>query len=128
VGLKNRVSWVNGTLDVISGKFDTVLQNPPFGVQKKRSDREFLNKALQSGTVIYSLHNHPFNKEEQFLKSGNKDYFSILPSAFLKRYVEKMGGKVENVYSIPMAIPKMFDFHTKTRHQIMVDLYVIKKA
>ena len=57
--LADRVQWVNGDINAISGKFDTVLQNPPFGVQTREADRAFLVKALEVGDKVYSFHNHP---------------------------------------------------------------------
>ena len=35
---------------------DTVIMNPPFGIQRKHADRLFLEKALQIGMVVWSLH------------------------------------------------------------------------
>src|SRR3990170_2686144 len=59
-GLKADVEWIAGDIDAVTGRFDTVLQNPPFGVQTRRADRWFLEKALEAGSAVYSLHNHPY--------------------------------------------------------------------
>ena len=40
--LKDKVQWVNADIDAVCAQFDTVLQNPPFGVQKRGADRRFL--------------------------------------------------------------------------------------
>ncbi|HUT16985.1 MAG TPA: METTL5 family protein, partial [Acidobacteriota bacterium] len=53
--LKTNVQWVVGDISAITGSFDTVLQNPPFGVQRRAADRKFLEKALGVGNVVYSL-------------------------------------------------------------------------
>jgi predicted RNA methylase len=45
----------------------------------------------------------------------------------MQRFVEECGGFVEAVYALPLTIPHMFDFHTKTKQEIIIDLYVIKK-
>ena len=37
-------------------KVDTVIQNPPFGVQKKHADKAFLKKAMEVCGKIYSIH------------------------------------------------------------------------
>ena len=42
VCLQERVDWVAGGIDCVTGKFDTAVQNPPFGVQKRNADRRFL--------------------------------------------------------------------------------------
>ena len=46
---------------------------------------------------------------------------------FMRHFVEERGGKIEAVYALPLILPHMFDFHTKARQEIVIDLYVIKK-
>jgi putative methylase len=127
VGLTATTQWVNGDINAVKGCFDTVLQNPPFGVQTRNADRAFLVKALESGKMVYSLHNHPEVDRRliSMLKSGN-GLLEVEPSAFLKRFIEQHGGVVRAVYATLMSIPKMFDFHTKLRHDFVIDLYVIE--
>jgi len=128
VGLFSNVDWVNGDISVVNGYFDTVLQNPPFGVQTRNADRAFLVKALASGKIIYSLHNHPEVDKRLIgmLKSSGSGLIEVQPSIFLKQFIERHGGVVRAVYAMLMTIPKMFDFHTKVRHDFVVDLYVIE--
>ncbi len=130
VGLKLETSWVAGDIDAIKGEFDTVIQNPPFGVQRRGADRKFLSKALEVGRSIYSLHNHPERDESLLrrLESVHGNLLAVEPSSFIRRYVEERGGDVLAVYSLLMRIPRMFDFHTKARHGFVVDLYVIRKS
>ncbi len=120
--------WVNGDIDAITGHFDTVLQNPPFGVQTREAERAFLVKALEVGTAIYSLHNHPEVDERliKMLKSSG-GMVQVQPSPFLERFIGKNGGSVTAVYAMLMTIPKMFDFHKKLKHDFVIDLYVIQK-
>jgi putative methylase len=128
VGLDGRVQWVVGDIEVIAGKFDTVLQNPPFGVQTREADRAFLVKALELGKSIYSLHNHPETDRrliKQLKASGG--FLQVQPSPFLERFVAKYGGAVKAVYAMVMAIPRLFDFHTELKHDCVVDLYVIER-
>ena len=127
-GLHSMVQWVACDLGAITGRFDTVLQNPPFGVQTRAADRKFIEKALEVGGSIYSLHNHPVVDKhlEVLLKRGGKNLIQVSPSPFMESYVEKQGGTIQAVYALPMTIPKMFDFHTESKRQIVVDLYVIE--
>jgi putative methylase len=127
-GLTANTQWVNGDIAAVEGCFDTVLQNPPFGVQTRNADRAFLVKALASGKMVYSLHNHPEVDKRLIgmLKSSGAGLIEVQPSAFLKRFVEQHGGVVRAVYAMLMTIPKMFDFHTKERHDFVIDLYVIE--
>ncbi|MCL2172071.1 MAG: METTL5 family protein [Candidatus Bathyarchaeota archaeon] len=128
--LSSKIDWVNGDISVVNGCFDTVLQNPPFGVQSRNADRAFLVKALASGKMIYSLHNHPIVDKRliSMLKSsGVGGLFEVQPSVFLKRFIEQHGGVIRAVYATLMSIPKMFGFHTKVRHDFVIDLYVIER-
>jgi putative methylase len=107
--LEEKTDWVVGDIRVLHGRFDTVLQNPPFGVQRRRADQEFLVKALELASVVYSLH-----------KSGESN------RAFIKRFIERHGGKVTGVYQMKLNIPRMFQFHTERKHEATVDLYRIE--
>ena len=129
-GLKTNVNWVVGDISAITGKFDTVLQNPPFGVQKRAADRKFLEKALEVGNVVYSLHNHPHRDKQLIrrLKANSGSLLQVAPSPFIEKFVESHHGVVKAVYAMLMTIPRMFDFHTKTKHDFVIDLYLIKRS
>jgi putative methylase len=128
-GLKANVQWVVGDINVISGRFDVVLQNPPFGVQKRAADRKFLEKALEVGYTVYSVHKHPRTDRQLIkkLKANAGGLLQVSPSPFIKKFVEDHNGTVEAVYAVLMTIPRMFDFHTKTKHEFVIDLYLIKR-
>jgi len=111
LGVKEKTSWIAGDIDVLHGRFHTVLQNPPFGVQKRSADRKFLLKALQLAPKIYSLH-----------KGGESN------RAFIKKFIEGHGGKVTGIFPMKLNIPKLFKFHTKRKHEVKVDLYRIIRA
>ncbi|WP_456418848.1 METTL5 family protein, partial [Methanocaldococcus infernus] len=83
-----------------------VIQNPPFGAQKKGSDRIFLEKALELGDVIYSIHNYP-----------TKD--------FVVKFVESLGGEVTNIYKANFRIPAIYKFHKKRALEIPVLIFRI---
>ena len=129
VGLTANTQWVVSDIGAVVGCFDTVLQNPPFGVQTRTADRAFLVKALEVGKSIYSLHNHP-EVDKQLIKllKARNGLLQVSPSPFLKRFVEKHNGVVKAVYSLLMTIPRMFDFHTKEKHDFVIDLYIIERC
>jgi len=109
---RRKVQWILSDVTSIVGKVDTVIQNPPFGVQRKGADRAFVAKALEIGNVVYSLH-----------KSGEKN------RAFIKRLTEKHGGTVTEIHQFEFEIPQMFMFHRKRKHLVRVDLFrMIKNA
>jgi putative methylase len=128
-GLVNCVQWALADIRAITGRFNTVLQNPPFGVQTREADRAFLVKALEVGDAVYSLHNHP-ETDARLIKQlkASQGFLQVQPSPFLERFIAKHGGVVTAVYAMLMTIPRMFDFHTKLKHYFVIDLYVIKKT
>lgn len=106
---------VSGVVDFIYaliGEFnihgDVVIQNPPFGVQRRRADRVFLEAAIKSAPIIYSLH-----------KSGEGN------RKFIFEFVDGLGGVVVDVIPLSLEIPHLFNFHYKRRHVVKVDLYRI---
>ncbi|MFH0848325.1 MAG: METTL5 family protein [archaeon] len=104
--LRGTTQWILADIEAISGRFDTVLQNPPFGVRKKGADRRFLIKAMETGNVVYSLHKSgPSNRE------------------FIKRLVEKHGGTVTGIYQMNFMISRTFQFHRQKRYPVKVDLF-----
>jgi len=109
LALEKKTNWVTADITVLHGYFHTVLQNPPFGVQRKSADRIFLEKSLELSQRVYSLH-----------KSGKRN------REFIKRFIERRGGKVTGIFHMEMTIPKLFEFHTKERRNIKVDLYRIE--
>ncbi len=126
--LADCVQWVNADIDSVVGYFDTVLMNPPFGVQTREADRAFLVKALEVGNAIYSFHNHP--EVDQCLLGqlkGSGGFLQVQSFPFLQRFIEKNGGLVMGVYAMLMTIPHMFDFHRKLKHDFVIDLYIIQK-
>ena len=107
--IKQNTRWIAADIDVMRGTFDTVLQNPPFGVQRRSADRKFIEKSLELWRRIYSLH-----------KSGESN------REFIKRFIERHGGKVTGIFPMKMDIPRMFEFHTKKKRSVQVDLYRIE--
>ena len=126
--LADGVQWVLGDIRAVVGKFDTVLQNPPFGVQTREADRAFLVKALEVGNSVYSLHNHP-QVDARLIKQlkASQGFMQVQASPFLERFVAHHDGVVTAVYAMLMTIPRMFEFHTKLKHDFVIDLYVIKR-
>ena len=100
------VGWVIGDLNSVVGGFQTVLMNPPYGTRSPHMDARFLTRAFELAPVTYSIH-----------KSSTRN--------FLTELAKKNGRRVDEVRSLEMRIPHLFDFHRKKWETIQVDLYRI---
>jgi len=128
-GLTGKTQWIIADIDVVRGNFDTVLQNPPFGVQKRGADRKFLEKALAVANTVYSFHKsvHDNKALVKRLRANSNGVLQVSPSRFMQEFIEKNGGYVKTVYALVMTIPYMFRFHEKKKHEFIVELYIIGK-
>jgi len=109
--IKDRIKFINKDVFNYNGIADTVIQNPPFGIQKLHSDRIFIKKAIESGKRIYSLH-----------RSYSKSRI------FIKRFVEENKGKTEKIIKFKFRLPYIFKFHEKPFVSYDVDLFIISKV
>lgn len=91
-------------------KADVIIQNPPFGIQRKHSDRLFLEKSLECGKKIYSLHRNGYKKTRDFLIN----------------FIKSRKGKILSIQKMSFTLPRIFKFHKKRIVRYDVDLYVIK--
>lgn len=97
-----RLSDIN---DVDEGA-DTVLMNPPFGSQNRHADRPFLEKAMDSADVVYSI--HMANSVE-----------------FVDKLARARGKSVRDCKIYKYAIPHTFSFHRKERQVVEIAAVVI---
>lgn len=81
------------------GSSDLVVQNPPFGAQKRHADRVFVEKAIEVAPTVYSLHNEV-----------TYDFVSRLAASF--------GASCEGVKRYKFEIPYAFEFHRKAREVV----------
>lgn len=86
---------------------DTVLQNPPFGAQKKHADEPFLEHAIKVANVVYSFHNA---ETEEWVASK----------------VAAQGAVVTDRLRFAFPIPHTFEFHRKERVDVPVTLFRIE--
>lgn len=106
----SKLAWIQADVRKLNAKCDTVIQNPPFGVKRKGADRPFLKTALKIADVVYSIH-----------KSGKENRL------FLKRFIEKNGGKITDLILLKFPLPPTFPTHKKRKLWIEVDLYRIER-
>ncbi|MBS3167780.1 methyltransferase [Candidatus Woesearchaeota archaeon] len=88
---------------------DIVVMNPPFGVQKRKADKTFLEVAMKHSKVIYSIHK---------IESKN----------FIQQLSSESGFQIENVIERDFIIKRSFDFHNKDRYNVKVGIWILRKV
>ena len=105
--MEAKVSFINKDIDDYSeeGDTETIVMNPPFGVQKKHADRAFLKKAMSIGAkskaVVYSLH-----------KADTLD--------FVIGFFRRNGYKATPILEFNFPLRYSYTFHTKRVHRTKV--------
>jgi putative methylase len=84
------------------GSCDTVIMNPPFGAQKVHADRPFINLAIATAPVVYSI-------------------FNAGSTPFVKAFIRKRAEVSEQVGSA-FAIRRTFAFHTRDALEFEVEI------
>ncbi|HDQ59621.1 MAG TPA: methyltransferase domain-containing protein [Candidatus Woesearchaeota archaeon] len=99
-----RIVWTQKDINSINEKVDTVIMNPPFGIQTKHMDRIFLEKAFELADNVYSVH-------------------SAGSAKFLQKFSEEHGFNAV-LFSINQLVLKhTMSFHQKEKYPIMVELW-----
>jgi putative methylase len=109
--LSDKIKFLNSDIEKINIEGDTVIQNPPYGIQVKHADRVFLEKALETAPKVYSLH-------RSFVKSRH----------FIEKFASQKNGRIEKIIKFKFRIPYMFRFHKKRAVKFDVDLFVIERV
>jgi len=102
----NNGVFVNKNVSGFGNKVDFVIENPPFGVQKKHADRIFLDTAMKISDTIYSFH-----------KTESYD--------FLRKYCE--GFRVEKLFELNFVLRKTLRFHKREKHYVKVGFFKINR-
>ncbi len=89
-------------------KVDTVLMNPPFGVQNRKADKPFLQKAMNQATSIYSIH-------------------KIESESFLKKITQENGFSIQELLKRTFVLKASYSFHTKKQHPVSVGIWILRK-
>ncbi|MDI6643647.1 MAG: METTL5 family protein [Methanobacteriaceae archaeon] len=104
----DKIKFINSDIRDVSLNADTVIQNPPFGAQKahrKKSDRIFIQKALEIASTVYSFH---MKETEEFVIN----YFNLL------------GGHLTHKFYYKFVIPRTYHFHEKEK--INIDVIMVR--
>ncbi len=95
------IEFVRCDITEVSGRYDTVLMNPPFGSQNKHADRPFLAKAMESADSVRSIH-----------MACTLDY--------IQKTAASAGRSVISYKTYKYEIPHTFSFHSKTKKSVDV--------
>lgn len=87
---------------------DVVIQNPPFGAKTKNADREFLEKSIEIGSKIYSMHNAATKK-------------------FIDKFIVDKNCKVTHYWEFMFPLKQSMQFHEKKVTKIRVGCWRIVK-
>lgn len=86
---------------------DTVVMNPPFGVQQRYADRPFIDRALSFGRNVYGIFN-----------AGSRDFVTF--------YTEGRA-TVEEAIRCRFPMRRTFTFHIKEWKEIEVEILCLKR-
>ena len=100
----SKIRFIQKDVKDIKRKCDTVIMNPPFGVQKKGADRVFLKKAFEISKVVYSIHKQGSDK-------------------FLKAFSKEHGFKAIRLGKRTFVLKPTMHFHEKFRYPVKVTLW-----
>ena len=93
---------INEFLDINTNfpKVDLIICNPPWGRQKEKADRPFLDLIIKNGTVSHLMHSahanhlHPFFESRNWSVEKYGEYDFNLPANFSHHRKEKESTKV----------------------------------
>lgn len=107
-GLGSNLTFLNSDISAFSKEVETVIQNPPFGVQNEHADRPFLLKAFEIGKVIYSIHK---------IESEN----------FIKQLAAENHFQLTHLFRYNLPIKKTMEFHTQNIERIPVGCFRLQR-
>lgn len=88
--------------------FDTVVTNPPFGVQKVNADRVFLTKGMEFAPVIYG-------------------YFKTETTNFVSEFIQHYGFLSKEICRFDFRLGQTMDHHKKPNHVVDITLLRIDR-
>ena len=105
--LRKKALWLIGDISLFNTPVHTILENPPFGTKKEHADRIFLEKAMEIGKAVYSLH-----------KTSTMD--------FIRKFVNKKRRKIIDGIPLALQLKKTMPWHKKEIERIDVTCFVIR--
>ena|SRR3989338_8568593 len=89
-------------------KIDTVIMNPPFGVQNRKADKKFLEKAFMLSKKIYSLH-------------------KIESKVFIEKISQEYNFEIIKIIPFNLRLKKTYKFHKRNIYDVYAGLWILNK-
>ncbi|MEN3035646.1 MAG: METTL5 family protein, partial [Candidatus Methanosuratincola sp.] len=96
LSVASSVDFINSEVSRLELDADVVVQNPPFGVRVRGSDRAFIRKSLEIAPRVYSIH-----------KGGEA------VRGFLSTFVSECGGRIDEMLPLKIKLSPTYHFHKK---------------
>jgi len=98
----------NNDVGKFDSKTDIVVMNPPFGVQKRKADKIFLETAMRNSNKIYSI--HKIESKNFIEKLSKENNFSVL-----------------NIIEKNLTINKTYRFHKYKKYTFRVGFWILNR-
>ncbi len=106
---ENQGTFFCGDVVDFSEQIDTVVMNPPFGVQTRKADKVFLEHAMGLSHTIYSIHK---------IESGQ----------FLEALARDHHWNVDLLFEADFPVKQSYVFHTKKVHPVRIGVWRLRKV
>lgn len=110
LGSELQAEFVQADVRDVEMEADSVVTNPPFGLQRRDMNRAFLQTGFETAEVVYALLHRSQEKEEE-----TRD--------FLQSFASDHGFDTEVLTTYDFPLPRDFDPHDREKKYIKVDLY-----
>ena len=108
LGISDSVKIVNskiGEKDIEIREADIVVSNPPWGTQKKASDRPFLEEIISIGTIAHLMHSSQ--------------------ATHIRNFFNEFGWSSEEYGDLDFALPATYGHHSRMRGRTRASLWRI---
>jgi len=99
-----KVYFVNADIRELKFRADTVVMNPPFGMQRRGADRDFIVKAIEGSKVVWTL-------------------LGVNSDPLLERLSKIYGFKFEKMGNFTLSIKRSMRFHKREIYRTRVSIY-----
>ena len=107
--IEGEAVFIHGDVQDFNEKVDIIIQNPPFGTNKRHADREFLMKAFETAHIIYSFH-----------KTSTKN--------FVMKIADDNNYRITHNWNYAFPIKATQLFHKKKIHRIRVGCWRMERV